>query len=364
MGVSMSQAQPSFGLLHPLAEAVAQDMVAVDLLLDKACAHTIPLIPQVSGHLMKRGGKRLRPMLVLASAKLCGYEGEDHLKVASCLECIHNATLLHDDVMDKSLLRRGQPTAHRVWGTPASIVVGDFLLCRALEWLTQVESWPIVRLVNHMATKIIEGQTLDLSLEGRLDVDEATYFEVIHLKTAWLFQTACEVGALLTDHPHSLALRSFGYHAGLAFQMVDDVLDYTSTPEILGKNPGQDFQEGKVTLPIIRALAAGSPSDREFWSRTLGAKEQTVGDFPKAQEILKNTGAFESVLTDAHQQLDKACQALMPFPNSALRQALRDMVAFIGAQVPAHFHAAPPSSSPLSPSHLSCPPHSIASPGA
>jgi octaprenyl-diphosphate synthase len=328
-----SEATDLSPLLRPLLQLFSEEMVQVDQILCQALSHPTDLIPQVGGHLISSGGKRLRPMLLLATARLCHYTGQEHLKLASCLECIHNATLLHDDVMDQSLLRRGKPTAHRIWGTPASIVVGDFLLCRALEWMTEIQSWPIVRLVNAMATKIIEGQALDLALSAQLDVAEHTYFDVIHLKTAWLFQTACELGALLAHHPHQDNLRRFGYHAGMAFQLVDDILDYTSTPEILGKNPGQDFQEGKITLPIIRALAMGTVEERGFWKRTLQQKKQSPEDFETAKKILRAHKVFESVGADAQTHLVAAQHALHVFPSCAIKDALADMLSFICNQL-------------------------------
>lgn len=319
-------------LLLNLSSAVASEMAQVEAMIQHSLNHPISLIPEVGGHLISKGGKRLRPMLLVACAQLCGYEGESHIKLATCLEFIHNATLLHDDVMDKSHLRRGKPTAHHIWGAPASIVVGDFLLCRALELMTEVQSWPIVHLINHMATKIIEGQTLDLSLGHRLDITEEMYLNVIHLKTAWLFQAACELGALLTDHPERDSLRLFGYHLGMAFQLMDDVLDYMSTADILGKNPGQDFQEGKVTLPVLLAFERCSSHEKEFWIRTIQNQHQTPDDFAQALQLMKQYQVFETVMEHAHTFLQNATDNLSAFPASSLKKALLDALLFVHQQ--------------------------------
>jgi octaprenyl-diphosphate synthase len=319
-------------LLITISQELAPEMKRVEAMIENALAHRITLIPEVGGHLIASGGKRLRPLMLMACARLCGYQGDDHIKLATCLEFIHNATLLHDDVMDQSHLRRGKPTAHQIWGAPASIVVGDFLLCRALELMTEVESWPIVHLINHMATKIIEGQTLDLSWSQHLSMDEATYLEMTHLKTAWLFQAACELGALVAQHPEKEALKAFGYHLGMAFQLMDDVIDYTSTADILGKNPGQDFQEAKVTLPVILALAKASPEERAFWERTLKDHVQTADDFAQARQIMTHHKVFEQVIASAQVALDKAAHNLEPFPESPLKKALLNVLQFIHQQ--------------------------------
>lgn len=322
----------SNSLLASLASKVAPQMDRVEAMIQEALAHRIPLIPEVGGHLISGGGKRLRPMMLIACAELCHYTGEDHIKLATCLEFIHNATLLHDDVMDKSALRRGKPTAHKIWGAPASIVVGDFLLCRALELMTEVESWPIVQLINRMATKIIEGQTLDLSLGTHLDITEETYLDLIHLKTAWLFQTACELGALVAGHPARKALHTLGYHMGMAFQLMDDVLDYISTAEVLGKNPGQDFQEGKVTLPVILALGHSSLEERAFWERTMRDHIQTPEDFSAACQIMHTHRVFAEVIQKAKNHIKQASLQLAAFPRSSLRGALEEALLFIPQQ--------------------------------
>lgn len=328
-----SSGTPPSALLAPLISLVAPEMAQMDVLIQGSLTHGISLIPLVGGHLISSGGKRLRPMLLIACAKLCGYTGDDHIKLATCLEFIHNATLLHDDVMDKSELRRGVPTAHTVWGTAASIVVGDFLLCRALELMTEVESWPIVRLINSMATKIIEGQTLDLSLSHRLDIKPQDYLEMIHLKTAWLFQGACELGALVSHHDQASQLRDFGYRLGMAFQLMDDVLDYTSSAERLGKNPGQDFREGKVTLPVLLAYEKGAPAERAFWERTIQAPNQTEEDFQEALALMRAHKVFETVIGDARAFLDQAAVTLNSFPPSPLQKALYDILTFIHQQL-------------------------------
>lgn len=319
-------------LLHQLLELVKEDTLRVEGMIRDSLNHTIDLIPEVGGHLIKAGGKRLRPVLLVACARLCGYQGQEHIKLATCIEFIHNATLLHDDVMDKSYLRRGKPTAHEIWGVPASVVVGDFLLCRALELMTDVESWPIVRLINQMATRIIEGQALDLSWEHKIDMTEEDFFHVIHLKTAWLFQTACELGAMLSLHPEQENLRNFGYHLGMAFQLIDDVLDYTSTAPDLGKNPGQDFREGKITLPVILAFERATPEEKDFWNRTIGKQQQTPEDFIQALQIMSKHNVFEEVTKRAMKFLANAEENLSPFPPSPLKTALQGVLQFIYLQ--------------------------------
>ena len=321
---------------HDLFVCLRDDMQRVEASIHTHLEHTIPLIPQVGGHLILAGGKRLRPLLLLAAAQLCGYEGRDHIKLAVCLEFIHNATLLHDDVMDHSALRRGRPTAHHVWGTEASIVVGDFLLCKALSLMAEVELWPVVHLISQTSTKIIEGQTLDLCLGAQVDLSEAQYLDMIEAKTACLFEAACGLGALLQPEtaPKSPPLREFGRLLGLAFQIMDDVLDYTSDAATLGKTPGQDFREGKVTLPVILAFARADAQEKAFWTRCLQNRQQNPDDLVQAEHFLQAHQAFAQARTRAQKYGDQACALLEAhFPDHALKPALAALVDFVIHQV-------------------------------
>ncbi len=264
---------PSDGL-QPLLEIVAEDMNAVNrIILDKAVSD-VELIPTLAHHLIDSGGKRLRPMLTIAAAKLCGYQGEGHVRLAAAVEFMHTATLLHDDVVDESDYRRGKEAARRVWGNQASVLVGDFLLGQAFRMMVEVGSLGALKILSGAAAIIAEGEVMQLAAAKNTATTEDEYLAIINAKTAALFSAATEVGAAIANRPaeEQAALKSYGRNLGIAFQLVDDALDYSGDSARLGKAIGDDFREGKITLPVILCFRRGGDAERAFWRRTLGAR--------------------------------------------------------------------------------------------
>jgi octaprenyl-diphosphate synthase len=284
----------------------------------------VALIPQLAAHIVAAGGKRLRPLLTLACARMCGYGGERHVKLAACVEFIHTATLLHDDVVDESLLRRGLASANAVFGNQASVLVGDFLFARAFQLMVEDGSLAVLATLSRAAATIAEGEVLQLVTQNDLSTTEARYLEVIRGKTAALFAAACEVGALVADRPSSdaAALAEFGLNLGIAFQLVDDALDYAADQAVLGKTVGDDFREGKITLPVLMAFRGADAADREFWRRTIEASQQNEADLDRALHLIERTGAIQTTLRRAQGFAAAAKAALAPFPDGALRAAL------------------------------------------
>lgn len=306
-------------------------MQATNQLIIDRMQSKVGLIPQLAGYLIASGGKRLRPLLTLASARLCGYEGTRHHGLAACVEFIHTATLLHDDVVDESDLRRGQRSANAVFGNQASVLVGDFLFSRAFEQMVADGSLEVLRILSEAAKTIAEGEVMQLSVANNTGTNEAAYLEVISGKTAALFAAACEVGAVVADRPRAEqeALRTFGNKLGIAFQLVDDVLDYSAVQAKLGKEVGNDFREGKMTLPVILAFAQGSPEEKGFWQRTLEEKVLNEGDLEYAIGLLTRTGALQSTIKRARQYGAEARAALQLFPASSTREAMLEAVTFV-----------------------------------
>ncbi|MSP30827.1 MAG: polyprenyl synthetase family protein [Acetobacteraceae bacterium] len=299
----------------------------------QACDHAIiarmdspvALIPQLAAHIVAAGGKRLRPLLTLATARLCGYAGgERHVDLAACVEFIHTATLLHDDVVDESHLRRGLASANVVFGNQASVLVGDFLFARAFQLMVADGSLPVLKILSRAAATIAEGEVLQLATQNDLSTDEARYLEVIRCKTGALFAAACQVGAIIAERPASegQALAEYGMALGTAFQLVDDALDYAADEAVLGKTVGDDFREGKVTLPVLAAYHAGDAEERAFWQRTIEASEQTEADLQRALHLVASCGAIQATLDRAAKFAADANRALAIFPDSALRQGL------------------------------------------
>ncbi len=335
---SASRASPA---LPQRAETDAPEADALSALVDllrpdlEACNRTIvtrmdspvTLIPQLAAHIVAAGGKRLRPLLTLACSRLCGYEGERHVKLAACVEFIHTATLLHDDVVDESLLRRGLASANAVFGNQASVLVGDFLFARAFQLMVEDGSLVVLGILSRAAATIAEGEVLQLVTQNDLSTPEARYLEVIKGKTAALFAAACEVGAVIADRPASeaAALSSFGMNLGIAFQLVDDALDYAANQAVLGKTVGDDFREGKITLPVLLAYRAGDEADREFWRRTIEATEQKEADLDRALHLMDRCGAINDTLSRATHFIGAAKTALASFPDSTLRRSLLDV---------------------------------------
>jgi octaprenyl-diphosphate synthase len=321
---------PDDTALERISALVTEDMAAVNHVIIQRMESQVPLIPQLAQHLIAAGGKRLRPLLTLASAKLFNYDGTRHRKLAACVEFIHTATLLHDDVVDASVLRRGGPSANTLFGNQASVLVGDFLLSRAFQLMVEDGSIDVLRILSTASAVIAEGEVMQLTTNNDSTTSEQAYLEVIRAKTAELFAAACRIGAVVAARPaaEEEALRTFGLNLGIAFQIVDDVLDYSAKQEQLGKTVGDDFREGKVTLPVILALHRGNEAERAFWHRTLNDQEQRAGDLAHAQDILLRYNALRDSVERAQHYGAIARDALGLFPDHPAKRALLDIVDF------------------------------------
>jgi octaprenyl-diphosphate synthase len=316
--------------LDPLINLVAGGMNKVNSVILNRMNSNVPLIPELAGHLISGGGKRMRPMLTLASAKLLDYPGDRHYKLAATVEFIHTATLLHDDVVDGSDLRRGRKTANNVWGNPASVLVGDFLFSRAFELMVEDGSLKVLKILSGASAVIAEGEVNQLTAQGRIDTTEERYLDIIGAKTAALFAAACRVAAAVAerDETTELALDSFGRNLGIAFQLVDDAIDYVSDAETMGKGVGDDFRDGKMTLPVILAHARGPESDRTFWKDAIEGRRISDDDLAYAKTLLTKTGAVDSTMERARHYGQRAIDTLGPFPASAAKAALTEAVEF------------------------------------
>jgi octaprenyl-diphosphate synthase len=321
-----AQANP----LQRLADTLKPDMDAVNALIIDRMQSDIPLIPQLAGHLIAGGGKRIRPLLTLAAAGLFDYQGARQHKLAACVEFIHTATLLHDDVVDESDQRRGKASANAVFGNEAAVLVGDFLFSRAFQLMVEDGSLEVLRILSTASAVIAEGEVLQLSTANNLETTEADYLKVIGAKTAELFAAACEVGAIVADRPaeECKALRDYGMYLGLAFQISDDVLDYAASEERLGKSVGDDFKEGKMTLPVLKALAMGNDTEKAFWQRTMCDLNQTEADLAEAQALIKKHNTLELSLAQARDFAARGRQCLEALPASAIRQDLAELIDF------------------------------------
>lgn len=316
--------------LEALSELVREDLEACNRLIVARMQSPVELIPRLAAHIVAAGGKRLRPMLTLASARMCGYRGDRHVKLAACVEFIHTATLLHDDVVDESALRRGLASANAVFGNKASVLVGDFLFSRSFELMVEDGALPVLAILSRASATIAEGEVLQLVTQNDTATTEARYLDVIRGKTAALFAAATRIGAVVAgrDAADEAALEAFGMNLGLAFQLVDDVLDYDADQVKLGKAVGDDFREGKVTLPVLLAFAAGDESERAFWRRTIEDQEQGPNDLGTAQALMRRHGAFAETLRRAEAFGGAAKTALARFADGAERRALMDVVDF------------------------------------
>lgn len=317
--------------LDPLFRLMSDDLQRVNALIVERMHSPITLIPQLAGHIVSAGGKRLRPLLTLACARLCGYrEGNRHVAIAAVVEFIHTATLLHDDVVDASDLRRGRDTANALWGNKPAVLVGDFLFARAFQLMVEDGSLKVLEILSRAASVIAEGEVHQLMTANDTTTSEEAYLAVIEAKTAALFAAAARVGAVLADRPQDdeMTLERFGYNLGVAFQLVDDVLDFSARETELGKSIGDDFRDGKITLPIVVAFARGDADERAFWRRTLEAGEQGPGDLERALGILERRGALAETLARARAYAGAAIDALDGFPDSPLRRALAEAAAF------------------------------------
>jgi octaprenyl-diphosphate synthase len=319
--------QPS---IEPLIALGAADMQRVNAAILARTGSEVTMIPEVAKHLIDSGGKRLRPMLTLALARLVGYEGDGHIKLAAAVEFMHTATLLHDDVVDESELRRGRLAARMLWGNEASVLVGDFLLGQAFKMMVEVGSLKALGILSTAAAVIAEGEVMQLAAAKNTATTEDEYIAVIRAKTAELFAAACEVGPALSavSKAEQAASRSFGMNLGITFQLVDDVLDYGGASSHLGKNIGDDFREGKITLPVVLAFRRGSDAEREFWRRTLERGETTDADLDHAIGLMIKHRALEDTIGRAHHYGAIARDALALFPESAIKKALVETVDF------------------------------------
>jgi octaprenyl-diphosphate synthase len=317
--------------IEALSGLVAEDMKKVNQTVVERMQSPVSLIPQLAGHIVAAGGKRLRPMLTVASARMSGYrEGERHVKLAACVEFIHTATLLHDDVVDESALRRGLASANALWGNKASVLVGDFLFSRAFELMVEDGSLSVLAILSRASSVIAEGEVLQLITANDTETSEQSYLEVISSKTAVLFAAACQVGAVVADRPkvEEEALTSYGQNLGIAFQIIDDVLDYSAKQADLGKTVGDDFREGKITLPVILAFRRGTPEERDFWRRTLEDLDQNDNDLAYAMELMTKHGSLTDTVQRARHYGAIARDALGIFPESPEKQALAGVIDF------------------------------------
>lgn len=316
--------------IAPLMQLVENDMKRVNALILSKTGSDVEMIPEVAKHLIDSGGKRLRPMITLAAAQMCGYDGDGHVTLAASVEFMHTATLLHDDVVDQSDMRRGKLAARMLWGNEASVLVGDFLLGQAFRMMVDVGSLQALDVLSHAATVIAEGEVLQLQTAQNLETTEDEYLEVIRSKTAALFAAAAEVGPIIANQTsaHINALRSYGNNLGLAFQLIDDALDYGGNAGDLGKNTGDDFREGKVTLPVLLAYRRGSDEERKFWQDAVVEGKTDDARLEQALEILARHNAISDTVARARHYVEMAKDALGTMPDSKHKDALIEVLEF------------------------------------
>ncbi len=318
-------------IVERLQDMLTDDLKATEALLTERARSPVDVIPDLSGYIVSAGGKRLRPMITLAAAHACGGTNPGTHALATAVEFIHTATLLHDDVVDDSDLRRGKKAAKNVWGNNASILVGDFLFARAFTLMVETGSLDILRILSDASSVIAEGEVHQLAAASRTDLPTEEYLAIIEAKTAALFEAAAEAGALSTGpegETHAAALAAYGKNLGLAFQIIDDALDYGGTTSVIGKAVGDDFREGKTTLPVIIARRRGSSEDQDFWDRALNPEHQSEGDLAHAIYLIRSTGAAEATLVEARAYADLAKAALRTLPDSEWTKALSDLADF------------------------------------
>jgi octaprenyl-diphosphate synthase len=329
--VSLDKAREPKPGLKPLLELVENDMERLNnLIMSKAESH-VDMIPKLARHLINSGGKRLRPILTIACAQMCGYDkGDDHIPLAAAVEFMHTATLLHDDVVDESDMRRGRTTARILWGNEASVLVGDYLLGQAFKMQVEVGIMDALAILANAAAIIAEGEVMQLAAAKNMETTEDEYLTIIKSKTAALFAAAAELGAVVAEKPERerAALRSYGNNLGLAFQLVDDALDYSGSKELLGKNVGDDFREGKITLPIVLSYRRGNKEEQEFWKRTLQNGDVQDGDLEHAAELMHKHDALTDTIKRAKHYGDIAKDALGLFPDGKHKSALVETINF------------------------------------
>ncbi len=318
-----------------LREILSDDLEQVNRLIrDRMASRHAPRIPEVTAHLVEAGGKRIRPILTLASARLCGYAGDDHVKLAATVEFIHTATLLHDDVVDESGQRRGRPTANLLWDNKSSVLVGDYLFARAFQLMVEPGNLRVLSILSNAAATIAEGEVLQLTAATNIETTEATYLQVIRGKTAALFEAACEVGGMIARRDEAVvrALAIYGDGLGMAFQMADDLLDWggvSGEADAIGKNIGDDFRERKLTLPVIRAIAAADATERAFWARTIGKGQQGDGDLGEALRLLRAHDTLAQTRDAANAHIASAKAALAALPDHPIREMLADLADYV-----------------------------------
>jgi octaprenyl-diphosphate synthase len=328
--LSFEESRQDNASITPLVEATAAGMEQVNQTVIARTSSDVALIPQVARYLIDSGGKRLRPMVTIAAAQACGYSGEAHIHLAASVEFMHTATLFHDDVVDESDARRGKRTARLVWGNQESVLVGDFLLGQAFRLMVGVGSLPALDILSTAAVTIAEGEVLQIGTAKNTETTEDEYLQVIRAKTAALFSAAAEVGPIIAgaDRAVCAAFKSYGANLGIAFQLIDDALDYGGTARNLGKNVGDDFREGKVTLPVVLAYRRGSDADRAFWNRTLVAGQTGPAELEEAVAVLGRNGALTDTVERARHYGSMALDALAPLPDGRFKDALLEAVAF------------------------------------
>ncbi|MGD9861925.1 MAG: polyprenyl synthetase family protein [Pseudodonghicola sp.] len=315
-----------------LAEALSEEMAAVDhLIRTRMQSDHAPRIPEITAHLVGAGGKRLRPMLTLAAATLCGYRGRHHLGLAATVEFIHTATLLHDDVVDESEKRRGRPTANLLWDNKSSVLVGDYLFSRSFQLMVETGSLRVLEILANASATISEGEVLQMTAATDLKTDESIYLQVARGKTAALFSAATEVGGVIAEAPQAQvqALYDYGDALGIAFQIADDLLDYQGDSGATGKNIGDDFRERKLTLPVIKAVAQATPEEYAFWQRTIEKGRQEAGDLEHALALMAKYGTLTATRLDAEGWAARAQAALAPLPDHEIRDMLHDLAAYV-----------------------------------
>ncbi|WDI33212.1 polyprenyl synthetase family protein [Hyphococcus flavus] len=311
-----------------LQKLTAADLEAVNGEILSRMQSPVRMIPELAGHLIKAGGKRLRPMLTLASANLLNYQGNDHVKLAASVELIHGATLLHDDVVDGSALRRGASTANIIWGNKESVLVGDFIFARAFELMVEAKDLRVLHALSHASGIIAQGEVLQLTTQKNLSATFETYLEVVEAKTAALFAAATEVGGLISGRnpQEEAAIRNFGLNFGIAYQLIDDALDYAGFEATLGKTVGDDFREGKMTAPVVFAVARARDDEKSFWRRAIANGDIKENDFEKACSLMERDSAIEDTILCARRYADKALEALAVLPDNTFSSALGDLV--------------------------------------
>jgi len=319
-----------------LADHLSADMAAVNALIaDRMASKHAPRIPEVTRHLVEAGGKRLRPMLTLAAARLCGYEGPYHHHLAATVEFIHTATLLHDDVVDESGQRRGRPTANLLWDNKSSVLVGDYLFSRSFQLMVETGNLRVLDILANASATIAEGEVLQLTAAQDLKTDETVYLQVVRGKTAALFSAATEVGGVIAGADEDIvkALFDYGDKLGIGFQIVDDLLDYEGDAQVTGKNIGDDFRERKLTLPVIKAIAKADETERAFWKRTIETGQQSDGDLEHALSLLTKHDALIDTRKDALDYIDQAKAAMARAPAHSLRDMLIDLADYVVARL-------------------------------